>query len=285
MTTGYDAFGEPKDIRWYMDQPKPKEKDETCAAHGPYRAANVSLSGVAWTRCPKCEVDHRQKAGEVYAAQEELRVQRWRREQEITFRATGLPKRFQDYPIEAFQVELEQPHAEAQRTAFDFAKSFACFFDLTLQHGRSALFVGSTGTGKTMLACGIANYVRSKGCSVRYATVQGLVQRVKESWLPSGERVEGKTPLRDISECDLLILDEVGVQHGTEFERNLLFGILNERYNNLRPYLLISNLTAEGAAEYLGERVIGRMREDGGTVITFAWPSYRDKPKSNEEDT
>jgi len=276
MTTGYDAFGEPKDIRWYMDQPKPKEKDELCNTHGPYRAANVSLSGVVWSRCPGCESEHRKKAVEVHAAQEELRRQQWLRKEETAYRSTGLPRRFRDYPLEAFQVEIEHPQADAQRIALEFAKDFAHNFEVTLQYGRSALFVGSTGTGKTMLAVAIANHIRSRGRTVRYSTVQDLAQSVKNSWAVQGAK---SANLSDYTDCDLLILDEIGVQHGSEFERNLIFGILNDRYNNQRPYILISNLTQDLAAEYLGERVIGRMREDGGTVITFAWASYRDKEK------
>ena len=76
---------------------------------------------------------------------------------------------------------------------------------------------------------------------------------------------------------DLLILDEVGVQFGTETEKNLLFDVLNERYEKRKSTLLLSNLPLNEVRAYLGERVFDRMREDGGDVVTFGWESQRAK--------
>ena len=78
-----------------------------------------------------------------------------------------------------------------------------------------------------------------------------------------------------MSEPDLLILDEVGVQFGSDFERNTLFDVLNERYELRKPTIFLSNLGREDLAEFLGERVMDRLREDGATVVPFDWPSYR----------
>ena len=40
---------------------------------------------------------------------------------------------------------------------------------------------------------------------------------------------------------DLLILDEVGVQFGSETEKMILFEIINGRYEQLKPTIVISN--------------------------------------------
>lgn len=95
---------------------------------------------------------------------------------------------------------------------------------------------------------------------------------------------------------DLLILDEVGVQFGSDTERLLLFDILNERYERRRPTILMSNLALDDAEEggrvvpgiksYLGERVFDRLREDGGQSVVFDWPSHRKgatMPKPGEQ--
>ena len=74
---------------------------------------------------------------------------------------------------------------------------------------------------------------------------------------------------------DLLILDEVGVQFGSEFEKQLLFDVLNERYEKLKPSILLSNIPSEQLSDYLGERVTDRLRENGGALIGFNWDSYR----------
>ena len=40
---------------------------------------------------------------------------------------------------------------------------------------------------------------------------------------------------------DLLILDEVGVQNVTEFERTVMLELINSRYEAMKPTIVISN--------------------------------------------
>jgi DNA replication protein DnaC len=101
-----------------------------------------------------------------------------------------------------------------------------------------------------------------------------MVRRVKDTW--SDDRVETeKQAIQALASVHLLILDEVGVQFGSPFEENLMFDVLNSRYENRLPTILISNLTSEKAATFLGERVVDRLREDGGSVVVFDWQSHR----------
>lgn len=74
---------------------------------------------------------------------------------------------------------------------------------------------------------------------------------------------------------DLLILDEIGAQLGTDWERLMLFKIINERYKQVLPTILISNLDRGQLSDYLGARIVDRMSEGGGTTLTLDWESYR----------
>ena len=74
---------------------------------------------------------------------------------------------------------------------------------------------------------------------------------------------------------DLLILDEVGVQFGTVTESLIMFEILNGRYEKVRPTIVMSNLTEDEITEYLGSRVVDRLKEGGGVLVAFDWDSYR----------
>ena len=53
--------------------------------------------------------------------------------------------------------------------------------------------------------------------------------------------------------------------------------MLNERYELRKPTIFLSNLASDELADFLGERVMDRLREDGGRVVPFAWESYRGK--------
>jgi putative replication protein dnaC len=72
-----------------------------------------------------------------------------------------------------------------------------------------------------------------------------------------------------------LIIDEVGVQSGTEAESRALFDVFNERYQNLKPTILISNLNAEDFVAAVGNRIADRIKEDGGEFLFFNWESAR----------
>ena len=55
----------------------------------------------------------------------------------------------------------------------------------------------------------------------------------------------------------------------------MLFDVLNERYEKLKPSILLSNIPSEQLSDYLGERVTDRLRENKGRMIGFNWDSYR----------
>lgn len=260
---------EAREIRRFMDQPRPTEAAKVCRDHGPYRSVNVSMIGVVWSECPTCTKANEIRRHNYFAEKHEIDLERAKAAQESSLVATGIPVRFRATRLEGFDVVTAE-----QRAVLEFAKDYAHGFDVTMSTGCSAMFVGSTGTGKTMLAIGIARHVHDKGRTVRYATVWQAISRVKDSWAKSATESEAAV-VAELAGCDLLVLDEVGIQYGTDFENNLLFSILNERYNNRRPTILISNLNQEGVTKFLGERIIDRMREDGGRVIPFVWPSHR----------
>lgn len=162
-----------------------------------------------------------------------------------------------------------------QTAALEFAMDYAANFDQVLKTGRCAVFVGNPGTGKTHIACGIGlRIMGAQQRTVLFITVQRAIRRIKDTWVKGCEESESQA-IGVITSPDLLILDEVGVQFGSDFEKNILFDILNERYEKRLPTILISNLSVNEVMGYLGERVADRLREDGGKVIPFNWGSHR----------
>lgn len=237
----------------------------TCETHGEYESRNYL--GKIWSKCPACAADEaaREKEAEAVKARE-ARLHAWQRK----IGQSGIPERFHERTLDTFVATTEK-----QRRALAFAQVYATEFDQVLRMGRSALFVGKPGTGKTHLACGIGLHVmREQNRTVLFTTVMRAIRRVKDSWSRDSRETESQA-IETLVAPDLLILDEVGVQFGSEFERNILFDVLNERYEKRRPTILMSNLPVQDVTAYLGERVIDRIREDGGERIVFDWESHR----------
>lgn len=237
-------------------------KRQICDTHGEYDSRNVI--GNIWTKCPVCEADHaakKQQEEEERAAAEKVR--NWQRR----LGDAGIPERFHNRTLDSYIATNA-----GQKRALEFAQAFAREF--AQKPGRSAIFCGKPGTGKTHLSVGIGLHAMTLGKLVLFTTVQRAVRRVKDSWRK--DSTESETQVIDmLVEPDLLILDEIGVQFGSEFEKNLMFDILNERYEKSRPSLLLSNLTPDEVKAFLGERVYDRLREDGGKCIPFDWDSHR----------
>jgi len=82
--------------------------------------------------------------------------------------------------------------------------------------------------------------------------------------------------LRRMGELDLLVIDEVGVQFGTDTERMILYEVLDLRYEAMLPVILTSNIRNMKTLEkLLGERIIDRLFEGESRILFFDWESYR----------
>ena len=238
-------------------------KERNCSKHGAYTSTNFNDY---WTECPQCTKIERDKRNKEYDKQEarEREQRRWANK----IGSAAIPERFKDRTLDSYVAKTS-----GQQKALAFAKEYAQNFDQVIKTGRSAIFVGKPGTGKTHLAIGIALSIMQQQRSPVFVTVQRLIRRVKDSWRTK-EETESEV-IDAFASPDLLILDEVGVQFGSEFEKQLLFDVLNERYEKLKPSILLSNIPSEQLSDYLGERVTDRLRENGGALIGFNWDSYR----------
>ncbi|WKL14237.1 ATP-binding protein [Comamonas testosteroni] len=247
--------------------PRAEPRQQVCETHGAFESIN--FIGRIWSKCPGCTADAAAKEkAEQEAREHQARKSAW----EQRLGESCIPPRFTDRTLNNFVATTpEQEHALA------FATAYADGFAEVIKTGRSALFVGNVGTGKTHLAAGIAlRLMRRDGRPVLFTTVMRAVRSVKDTWSRGADKTEAQA-VAALVFPDLLILDEVGVQFGSEAEKLILFDVLNERYEKRRPTLLLSNFDVEGVKAYLGDRIFDRLREDGGEAIPFDWESHRGK--------
>lgn len=244
----------------------PLERPETCETHGEYTAFCHYRN--SWHGCPQCREIK-------LAAAKEQSEQSERKQREHRYRIAignaGIPERFRGRTLETYCADSEK-----QARILSFCRSYADDFAEVAKTGRNILMLGLPGTGKTHLSIGIALEIMRDGRTSVFTTASRLLRSIKDTYSKRSEVTESQA-IAVFTNCDLLIVDEVGVQRGSEYEKDTLFDVINERYENLRPTIILSNLTTEEIRAYLGDRVYDRLRENGGKAFVFDWDSYRGK--------
>lgn len=237
-----------------------------CQAHGDYIASQLR-EGVL-TGCPECA---RLRAAEEEAAErsEQQRLAVAARLERQLGQAL-IPQRFKTKTFASYRAS-----SDGQRLALGACQGYAADFPEHAAAGRCLLLLGHVGNGKTHLAAAIAaQVVEQHRRNVLYTTVARVCQQVKASYGKDAEQSE-REALDIFRTPDLLILDEVGASYGTDFERMVIFEVVNARYEDVKPTIVISNLAAPALSGALGDRTVDRLREGGGIVVVFDWASAR----------
>jgi DNA replication protein DnaC len=141
-----------------------------------------------------------------------------------------------------------------------------------LQIGGSLVLAGKPGTGKSHLAASIMHALMPK-YGTRYMTCMDMIRSIRDTWRKGSEMSETQV-LNELTKLDLLVIDEVGVQYGTDGEQTIIFDILDRRYREEMPVVLLTNQDAKGFREFIGDRCHDRLKEVGRWV-PFDWDSYR----------
>ena len=220
-----------------------------CEYHGKWMWRETMDGPVLSPDCPRCIEDRRMATDLGRAA---------------------IPPRYQRHSLETYQVE-----GPGQKQALEVCQAYAGNIKQTLADGQNLVLIGSVGTGKTHLACGVARRFLEAGRTALYVRTAELISMVRETWRPDSKKTERKV-MRELAEYDLLLIDEIGVQAATENEQQILFNVINGRNEQMRPVILISNLDAAGIKKVLGERSYDRIRECA-RVVQFNWESWRGK--------
>ncbi|ARF47935.1 MULTISPECIES: DNA replication protein DnaC [Pantoea] len=167
---------------------------------------------------------------------------------------------------------------EGQRKALEQARQYAANFEGNIA---SFVFAGRPGTGKNHLAAAIGNDLILRGKSVLIVTVADLMSSMKGTFSGSSDITEERL-IQDLSSVDLLVIDEIGMQSESRYEKVIINQIVDRRSSSKRPTGMLTNLDPTGMNALLGERVMDRMRLGNSLWVRFDWESYRSRVRGDE---
>lgn len=190
---------------------------------------------------------------------------------EALMKRSAIPRRFNEKSFENYDIG----DIPGRKRALQVCKRYADNFDDVMKAGVCLVLTGRPGAGKTHLAIAALKQVVQSGRSGLFVTVSEMLRKIRSTYAPGSSMAE-QDAIDHFIDVDLLVLDEVGVSIGDKEKRAaLIFDVLNTRYNQLKPTIILGNLTPVDMERYLGARVWDRLMDSDAPIVSFDWDSYR----------
>jgi DNA replication protein DnaC len=156
---------------------------------------------------------------------------------EARMKAAEIPERYLNCKVENYDLKrpgASQSHMRASLIARKFIEEWKT-------RDRGLMFVGPVGVGKTHLSVAILKtLIEDWGVRGLFCDFSDLLERIQATFSRTNpdSADDVLAPYRD---AELLVLDELGARRPTDWVRDVLYGLINTRYNRQRLTIVTSN--------------------------------------------
>ena len=196
-----------------------------------------------------CKVCHERKDGKVMEffgsrmifkisckCDREIEKQKKRREKQMEIerlkRTCFNSMREWSYTFENYQGEENQ--------SLMIAKNFVEDYEEMKKENIGLLFYGSVGSGKTYLACSIANsLIEQYQISVKIRNFAQIINELQKSSFDFDKNAY----IESLVNTSVLILDDLGIERDTSYAKEQVYNIVNSRYLKQKPTIFTTNLS------------------------------------------
>jgi len=183
------------------------------------------------------------------------------------FTAANLPR---SDPPQRFDTFKLVPGAEA---AFLMAKTYA----ENLHDKPILVLTGVPGCGKTHLLEAVGRRVLDRGISVRYTIGASLLDELRATYdrdrRENLDDPESPPSFQDVfdryNNAGLLILDDPGAEAATPWAMEKLYTLINNRFKEMRPLAVGTNLNFRTMRQHLGSRTADRVWDTGSGLVAM----------------
>lgn len=127
--------------------------------------------------------------------------------------------------------------------------------------------IGNVGTGKSFAMECIYTAIKTKRERAYYRNVNDIIEEVKDTF--ENEYTEQQV-IEKYQKTPILFLDDLGSEKDSEFTKNVIYKIINYRYNNNLPTIISSNYSKEDLRKNSDlelERIVSRIQDNALTII------------------
>lgn len=174
------------------------------------------------------------------------------------YTSSNIPKRYLK------DVALQPEPADGK--AFASLNNYSINVEKYVEEGKGIYIYSTTcGNGKTSWATKIAKaYMNKKAYKqefqnlVYFTNTADYLEDLKRCFNGNGITAEVEAPLKA---CDLLILDDIGVEKSSEWVIERLYALLNYRCNEEKATIITSNLELADIKHKLNDRIFSRIKD------------------------
>ncbi len=160
----------------------------------------------------------------------------------------NIPTEFNGLTINSFEVNCYQEDFNRQiaKKAKQMVANYIHGFDEFAQTGKGLYFYSEKrGSGKTRLAVSLGNVLLNKiRRQVKFITSIDLLKEIKNTYNEESEYTESQI-LETITNVDVLIIDDIGVEKKSPWVNEILFGIFDNRMKYRKITIFTSNCEIE----------------------------------------
>ena len=183
---------------------------------------------------------------------------RQEQKKELTFLSAG-QERFDQFRLDYYPDRIDPKLGVNIRTlmekTYQTCRKYAFSFS---EKSGNLLFSGDTGLGKTFLSACIARTVADCGYSVVYESAGHLFTKLERAKFEPTE--ENRREAAKYTLCDLLIVDDLGTEMGSQFVTSALYTLINDRLLERKPTIISTNLTVEDLTRRYSAQIVSRLR-------------------------
>ena len=146
--------------------------------------------------------------------------------------------------------------------SYIIARNFVKEYEQMKKENIGLLFCGTVGSGKTYLACSIANaLIEEYMIRVKIRNFAQIINDLQKG----GFDLDKNEYIEALTNVSVLILDDLGIERDTSYAKEQVYNIVNSRYLKQKPTIFTTNLpyekiqNSDDGVEY--ERIYSRIIE------------------------
>lgn len=154
------------------------------------------------------------------------------------------------------QYRFEHCDKDMDKEILRKAQNYVKHFEEMRKDNVGLLLYGNVGSGKTYLACSIANEIITK---YSYTVKVRNFAQILNDLQKGGYNLDRNEYIDSITNATLLILDDFGIERNTEYALEQIYNVINARYLKARPTIITTNLNYKDIEKEQDDIMLGRI--------------------------